>query len=279
MKTILIPIGFSDTSANALQYVADFSKDVEVDRIILLRSVYVSVYAQVLPSLDFVQLSADDIGEERSQTEERLKDISRKLVTKCDPCLKIETITSGEPLLSSIREVIENEKPNMLIIGSENDEGLDGSYVSGQVITIAKTSPIPVMIIPANVRYKKIEKAVVPCDFAAISRLDMLKKIPGAKKWLHPQLMVLNISNQQKQHNPNEERANALKELLEDYEYKVYHAETRNTIEGILNFAKKHDAQLIIALPGKYSFFYSFTHKNITEALALNAYHPVLILK
>jgi nucleotide-binding universal stress UspA family protein len=278
MKTILIPIGFSDTSANALQYVADFSKDIEIDRIILLRSVYVSVYAQVLPSLDFVQLSADDIGEERSQTEERLKDISRRLVTKCDPCLKIETITSGEPLLNSIMQVIEDEKPSMLIVGSENDEGAE-SYLSSQVIAIAKSSPVPVMIIPANVRYKKIEKAVVPCDFAAISRLDMLKKIPGAKKWLHPRLMVLNISNQQKHHDPSEERANVLKELLEDYEYKVYHAENRDTIEGILDFAKKQDAQLIIALPGKYSFFYSFTHKNITDALALNADHPVLILK
>jgi nucleotide-binding universal stress UspA family protein len=278
MKTILIPIGFSDTSANALQYVADFSKDVEIDRIILLRSVYVSVYAQILPSTDFVQLSAEDIGEERSQTEELLKDISRKLVTKCDPCLKIETITSPEPLLRSIQEVIEDEKPNMLIIGSENDAGNE-SYVSGLVVAIAKTSSIPVMIIPANVRYKKIERALVPCDFAAISRLDMLKKIPGSKKWLHPQLMVLNISNQQKHHNPNEERANALKELLEEYEYKVYHAETRNTIEGILDFAKKYDAQLIISLPGKYSFFYSFTHRNITDALALNEHHPVLILK
>ncbi len=257
---------------------ADFSKDVEIDRIILLRSVYVSVYAQLLPSTDFVQLSAEDIGEERSETEERLKDISRKLGTNCDPCLKIETITSPEPLLRSIQQVIEDEKPNMLIIGSETDTGNE-SYVSSLVVAIAKTSSVPVMIIPANVRYKKIENALVPCDFAAISRLGMLKKIPGAKKWLHPHLMVLNISSQQKHHNPNEERANALKELLEEYEYKIYHAENRNTIEGILDFAKKHDAQLIIALPGKYSFFYSFTHKSITDALALNAYHPVLILK
>jgi hypothetical protein len=36
---------------------------------------------------------------------------------------------------------------------------------------------------------------------------------------------------------------------------------------------------MIIALPGKYSFFYNLTHKSITQAIALNAARPVLILK
>src|SRR6202790_3436185 len=72
MKTLLIPIDFSAATENVLKYAADFSCDTHIERIILLKSFYVSLYAQLLPSADFVQLSAEDIDGERQKVEEDL---------------------------------------------------------------------------------------------------------------------------------------------------------------------------------------------------------------
>jgi hypothetical protein len=119
----------------------------------------------------------------------------------------------------------------------------------------------------------------VPCDFAAISRLSALKGFRDPKKWLHPELMVLNVNPKQNHRADDVHLAAGLVELLEGYEYKVYFSEDQDTVHGILDFAEKKDAQLIIALPGKYSFFYNLTHRSITKALALNSKLPVLILK
>jgi len=279
MKTILVPVDFSETSANALKYAADFSKDIDADRIILLKSVYLSMYAQLLPSADFVQLSTNDIDAARQKAQSQLREIGSQFVDKCNRSLKVETAISELPLLRSIHQVVEEQKPDLIIVGSGGSSFLDDSYIGGQVVAISKTSAIPVLIIPSKVKYKKIDKALVPCDFAAIARLDMLKNIPGSKKWIHPQLLVLNVATHQKHLAQNDGHTTALKELLQHYEYKVYCSEYDNTVKGILDFAQKHAVQLIIALPGKYSFFYSFTHKSITDALALNALHPVLILK
>lgn len=66
MKTLLIPIDFSDTSENVIQYAADFVKDAAVDQIILLKSYSLSMFAQLLPSADYVQMNATDIEEERA---------------------------------------------------------------------------------------------------------------------------------------------------------------------------------------------------------------------
>ncbi|WP_259067841.1 universal stress protein [Mucilaginibacter sp. X4EP1] len=279
MKTILVPVDFSETSANALQYAADFSKDIDVDRIILLKSVYLSMYAQLLPSADFVQLSSVDISSARREAKEQLKEIGHQFIRDCDDCVKVETAISELPLLRAIHQVIEEQKPNLLIAGSGGSSFMDDSYIGGQVVAIAKTSAIPVLIIPSKVKYQTVKKALVPCDFAAIDRLGVLDKIPGSKKWINPELLVLNIATSQKHQTENDGHTTALKDLLDNYKYKTYCEECDSTVKGILTFAQKYDVQLIIALPGKYSFFYSFTHTSITDALTQNTTHPVLILK
>jgi nucleotide-binding universal stress UspA family protein len=278
MKTLLIPVDFSGTSSNVLKYAAEFSRDTAVERIILLNNYYLSIYEQLLPSADFVQMSADTINEERQKIDERLKSISRKLAKKCGPSIKIETAVSDLPLLRAIHQLIAQQKPHMLMIGSDNNR--DESYIGEQVITIAKTSKVPVLIVPAHAKYKKIKLALVPCDFNAVSRLALLTEIRSSNQWLcPPELIVLNVDPKQAYLAHQEENLQALKEILESYQYQVYYSEDRDIAHGILDFANKHHAQLIIALPGNYSFFRNLTHRSITNALELNANQPVLILK
>ncbi|MDB5114715.1 MAG: hypothetical protein JWQ79_207, partial [Mucilaginibacter sp.] len=52
-----------------------------------------------------------------------------------------------------------------------------------------------------------------------------------------------------------------------------------DVINGILHFAADNDAQLVIALPHKYSFFQSLLHNSVSQKLAENAAVPVLLLK
>lgn len=279
MKTLLVPVDFSESTENVIKYVAGFSCDAHVERIILLRSYYVSMYAQLLPSADFVQLSADDINAERQKVEASLQRLSKELYRKCMPAIKIDTALSDLPLVRAIHNVIADEKPSMVLIGSDQLPYENDSYIGEQIIAIAKTSPVPVLIVPGHVHYQKIEHALVPCDFGAISRLSALQGFRDPKKWLHPQLMVLNIDSKQKHQEDDQRLAAGLVSLLEGYDFKVYHLEDKDIVHGIFSFAREHNPQMIVALPGKYSFFYNLTHRSITKALALNARRPVLILK
>jgi hypothetical protein len=279
MKTLLIPVDFSESTENVIKYAAGFSCDTHVDRIILLRSYYVSMYAQLLPSADFVQLSADDINAERQKVEANLKHLSHELYRKCMPTIKIETALSDQPLVRAIHNLIAQENPSIVLIGSDEVPYENDSYIGEQIIAIAKTSPVPVLIVPGHVQYQKIETALVPCDFGAISRLSALQNFRDPKKWLHPHLMVLNVDGKQKYKEDDKQLTDGLMRLLEGYDFKVYHSHDNDIVHGIFSFAREHNPQMIVALPGKYSFFYNLTHRNITKALALNAQRPVLILK
>ncbi|MDB5122564.1 MAG: universal stress protein [Mucilaginibacter sp.] len=279
MKTLLIPVDFSGISENVLKYIVGFATDTKVEHVILLKSFYVSVYAELLPSADFVQLSAGDIRDERQGAELALTALANKLSKKLSPLVKITTAISGLPILRAVYQVVDQESPNIVLLGSDKTVLENDSYMAEQIIAIAKTSAVPVMIVPECARYEKIELALVPCDFAVISQLEALYGIHDRKKWLHPRLMVLNTNPKLKNSESDSHIAAGLAELLAGYDYKVYHTEDKDTVKGILHFADKHNTQMIIALPGKYSFFYNLTHRNITNALALNATRPVLILK
>ncbi|WP_158799158.1 universal stress protein [Pedobacter sp. L105] len=276
MKTILIPVDFSETSKNAIEYAANLTLDIEVDRIILLKSFNTNFYAELLPSPDYIQKTTEELNEERRVVIEQLKSLGKELQDHSKSAIKVETAISEQSLLRSLRQIIKDEKPDLLIVGSDNL--LTQSYIGAQLIAIVRTTTIPTLIVPSTFKYEQIKKALIPCDFKVLSRLDSLKNMADPLKWIKPELNILNV-DPDLDHLAHEEDVDILKEFMEGYHYKIHYSEDPNIVHGILEFTKKNEVQLMIALPGKYSFFYNFTHSSITEAITLNSLLPVLILK
>lgn len=279
MKTILIPVDFSETSSNALKYTLGLVKDLQVGKVILLKTFYKSFYEQILPSSDFVQISGEDIQNERTAVEVQLENLRAELQKNCMPAVEIQVATSELPLLRSIVELINEAQPDLLLLGSDGASAAIESYIGQLILPIAKASAVPVLIIPNGVHYQKITSALVPCDFTKISRLAVVQSLNSPLAWLHPKLVILNINGSNIELTEEKENQDSLKLLLDGYEYQIHTVEDSNAVHGILKFAGQNESQMITALPGKYSFFYSLTHQSTTEALTLNAHHPVLILK
>jgi hypothetical protein len=55
--------------------------------------------------------------------------------------------------------------------------------------------------------------------------------------------------------------------------------EKKDVLKSVLHTAAELKVQVIVALPGKHSFFYNLTHQNIMHGIVMNAIRPVLILK
>jgi nucleotide-binding universal stress UspA family protein len=279
MKTLLIPVDFSATSSNVLNYTLGLTKDIDVGRIILLKTFYKSYYEQIIPSADFVQISPEEIENERHIIDKQLNELTQQLKQQCRPSIKVEISTSEHPLLRSINDLIAEEKPDLLLLGSDGPNAAVESYIGQLIIPITKASAVPVLIIPAYVPYKSVTNTLIPCDFGKVSRLAVIQSLNSPLQWLHPELVILNIDPKQKHLTHEQENLDSLKSLLAGYDYKIHYAKDQDTVSGILNFAEEHEIRMITALPGKYSFFSMFTHASTTEALTLNAKHPVLILK
>ncbi len=282
MKTLLIPVDFTAASDNAINFAADWTKKYLYNRIILLRSFYSSMYENMIMSADFSNVNQEYLNKKREEEKEILSQLCKDLDTKTGEGIRVQTAVSELPLVRSIIEVIKYEKPEMILLGSDALHSGNEAFVAGNIIPIARLSPVRVLVVPENYRYKPVEKALVPVDFKTVGSLNKINRLRSSPRWHDVELMALNVDASQRNLNPDDkfkEAENNLHDYLKNFKHEIYYETDKNVISGILNFKRINEAQLMIALPGVHSFLYSLTHKSVSEALYKKCPLPVMILK
>ena len=283
MKTLLIPVDFTDTSNNAISYAVEWSKTYGYESIILLKSMYGSLFESIVVSSDYMNVNQDYKAREHEEAKEKLNQLCEELIAKVAPGIKVFLAVSEDPLQRAILDMVRDENPQLVVVGSDNYNYSSNSFVAGNVIGIARISPVRVLIVPSHFQYKPVEQALVPVDFNTIDTLTKLHAYQSSSPlWKKKKILVLNVDPKEKYLNKDEDlinKENALHDYLKNFDHEVYYSNDKNIMNGIIEFSRTHDVQMIIALPGKYSFLYTLTHKSISEAVYKNAKKPVLILK
>jgi len=114
------------------------------------------------------------------------------------------------------------------------------------------------------------------CDFKKVKEIIPVNALKTILSKHAIELLVLNI-NSGAGIDPEEDHF--LHEMLKDYKPQYHYADHPDTIKAIVKFAKAENAQLIIALPKKYSFFESLLHQSVSHKLTIKSHIPVLLLK
>lgn len=282
MKTLLVPVDFTNASDNAVEFACQWVKKYLYERIILLRSFYSSMYENMIMSADFSNVNEEYLNKKRNDEKEMLDQLSKEVDAATGPGVQVQTAVSELPLVRSIIELIKEEYPAMILLGSDTLHAGNEAFVAGNIIPIARTSPVRVMIVPENYSYKPVEKALVPVDFKTLGSLNKINSLRSSPRWHDVTIMALNVDTKQRNLNHNEnlkEVENNLHDYLKNFKHEIYYESDKNVISGILNFKKINEVQLMIALPGVHSFLYSLTHKSVSEALYKKCRLPVMILK
>ncbi|MDB5031134.1 universal stress protein, partial [Mucilaginibacter sp.] len=212
----------------------------------------------------------------------KLEHLKHKLSKLVREGVKITTHLNRSHLLRAVVENVVAKIVDVVILGSKGNSSKDDSHIGSHVVNISKASPVPVIVVPPAYNFKTIERIVVACDFNKVKEtvpLEALKKLLDRKKF---ELLIVNIDNETKHLAGDAERRaeeTVLHGMLKQYHPKYYYINNQNVINGILQFAADNNAQLVIALPHKYSFFQSILHDSVSQRLAESAAVPVLLLK
>lgn len=282
MKTLIIPVDFTPASQNAVDFAVEWAKKYLYQRIILLRSFYSSMYENMIMSADFCNVNEEYLNKKRNDEKELLNQLCREVDQKTGEGIRVQTAISELPLVRSIIELIKDEKPEMILLGSDSSYEGNEAFVAGNVIQIARVSPVRVLIVPENYHYKAVEKALVPVDFKTVVSLNKINRLRSSPRWHDVEILALNVDADQRNVNPDaafKEAEKNLHDYLKNFKHEIYYEANKNVISGILDFKKLNEVQLMIALPGVHSFLYSLTHKSVSEALYKQCPLPVMILK
>ena len=282
MKTYIVPIDFSDTSIHAAEFAALLSNQTDVAHIVLLHSYHVSVYESVLPTPDMIIPSAEEIQAHTIEKTRELEHIRETMHKQVRPGVIIHVRVSRSTLVRAIIESISIERGDIIILGSNGTNSGNISHIGSNVINISKLSPVPVIVVPPACHCEQIKRVVMACDFNKVKDtvpIEPLKKILSRHEL---ELLVVNIDKQAKHKNEDPQQTaeeTALHGMLKEFHPHYYYNTEGDIINGILGFAKEHRAQLVIALPHKYSFFRSLLHNSVSHELTVKSVVPVLLLK
>lgn len=280
MRTLLVPVDFTETSENAIHYAAGLCRQFSYDRILLLKSFYDTLFDDVVMSAEFGGVGSDFRSKEHQEAETKLQQWAQALSLK-NKEIEVVAITSELPLMRAIAQVIGDEDPRAILVGSDNNAYDNDSYVGGHVIQIAKTSPINVIVVPAGQAFQTIEEVLIPVDTfskASLARIDEVGNRPllGKMKLNILKLGAARRKDGNYQPTGDDEELHA---MLGPVHHQLFSSHEKKTVDAIMNFLQQHPVQLIIALPGQYSFLYRLTHQLIAEAICRNTEKPVLIVK
>jgi len=275
MSTYLVPVDFSNTADHAAQYAARMSFAMTNSKIILLNAYYVSEYESILPTPDLIVTTDAHIADEITKRLEALEKLKEKMLG-INPKAEIEIYLTRETLLRSIIDRVNREKIELIIIGSNGKKAKDESDIGSNAIKISKSSPVPVLVVPPKADYQSIRKAILACDFKKVKEVIPMQALKNILSKHALELLVLNI-NAGDVIDLKEEHF--LHEMLKDFSPAYHYADHPDAIKGIVKFAKSEEAQLIIALPKKYSFFESLLHESVSQKLTIKSHVPVLLLK
>src|SRR5689334_4892173 len=105
MKTMLIPVDFTATSENSINFAAEWSERYGYERIILLKSYYDSVFETVVVSEGYANVNEESLNTERANAKEQLDEWCHSLAAKM-PGKKVMTALSEMPLLRAVAELL-----------------------------------------------------------------------------------------------------------------------------------------------------------------------------
>ena len=282
MKTILVPIDFTSTTENAVKVAAEWAKNYDYQNIILLKIAGESEfdYLHIAEGHSFV--NEESVNSLLERTELRFDQLS-KVVAEISPEVKVSRLLSDWALTRSINEVLKNQPSiEMIILGSDDSTSSNESFVSDNIISIARTSPVKTLIVPNSYQYSSIKNIVIPCDVNGVKKLERLFQHKSTIQKQDRHLLFLNINTKEKTDiNPDKKKEleGYIHQHLTEIPSSIHYSYDENVINGILACAASNNANLIIALPGRHSFLYYIANRSISEGLYQNTNLPVLILK
>lgn len=271
MKTIIVPTDFSDTAYNAARYALGLAGQIGASRIVLYHAYELIVPIPDLPTA-VPMVNMEDL---KAASIEGLEKMKALLAPVVPANVTLDFRADNHLLAANIDQVCVDERADLIVMGITGGSQLEEILVGSNTVDVVKNSNFPVIVVPTGASFRPIHKIVFACDLrkvAKTTRKDVLYKLLDV---FQPELHVLNIQKEGKEHIHPEENQE-LDNMLHNYNPQYHFVDHPNTVEGITAFAEKEAADLLLIIPKKHGLFDSIFKRSTTSRIAFHTHVPLL---
>ena len=273
MKKFLVPTDFSDTSKNAARYAVELAQDDPNTTIILY-----NLYDKIAPGSDGTPLTESD--------EDRKKVLHQALANLEIELHEISTVRiqyvaeEGSSLVESVERYVRYNGIDVVIMGITGATRLEQIFMGSNALNMARQGVCPVIIVPPNAVFKKIENVLLASDFKNVKNTTPVAQIKKILDIFKPNLHIVNVDSEHYVELTEEYRAERawMARMFEEYNPEFYFIRMYDFLDAISNFTTDHQIDLIITVPRKHSFLTGLYKTSHTKKLAYHSHVPVVAI-
>ena len=277
MKNILLPTDFSSNSWNAIDYTLSFYKNTRCNFYL-----YHACGSNTVLEKEMIYVPSADVLERSvvAEAKDRMVDLLKKIKQLAyNPKHNFITLVSYDFLVSGLRQVIQEKKIDLIVMGTKGASGLKKIILgsnTGDTITRVKC---PELVIPEEAVYHPIKEIAFPTDFNILYNAKILDDLLEIASAHNSAIRILHVNK--KQYKLNEEQL-ANKQLLEGYlkERELsFHRLTNNKLEDAIQcFVESRNIDLIAMVGKNLNFFQQIFFRPAVETISYHTEIPFLVL-
>lgn len=272
MKTILVPIDFSDASFNSANYAASLANIFNAE-LILVHAYLNPGSIDEMPRELFVA-PGEDLQEIKERLMEEDVEILRKKFT-----VKIKG-TVKEGIASQVIETTSAEVAADLIVMGVKGKGKSNSIFGSTTNITMRKSHIPVLVIPEETNFHSFNTITLASDFTLETQFNDYRLLKNIAERFDSTIQIVNVRKKNSPFTPEElsEKLN-ISHSLPGIKYNFYTIEDDDVEDGIEDFLDTYPSSLLVMVARKRNFFERLFGKSNTKEMSKETDIPLLVLQ
>lgn len=257
MKTIIVPVDFSDTSLNAARYAAQmFSGQSDVS--VILYTMF------------------EDEGETET-TGNYLESLKKELIAK--GTIQIDCVKEyGKDLVENLGRLAQQKTASLIVMGITGRSTFAQVFMGSNTLKMVDKNICPIMVIPPDASFREIKNAAFTSDFQNVEETTPVLFIKSVLDLFKPKLHVINVDSSHYVSLTEDFQSGREKMLsmFKEYDPEFYFIGMNDFHEAINQFVYDKNIDLIVTVPRYHSFLSTVFKSSHTKKLVYQSSVPIL---
>ena len=259
MKTVIVPIDFSDTSLHAAKYAAQ-----------LLTGHY---------GVTMLLYHSCDKESEMAEAENLLQEFKVKLREKF--IIVLDTLVQHEEdFIIGLERAVRHRNADLVIMGITGRSAIAQTLIGSNTLKFAETKTCPVLIIQEHSEYREIKNVMLASDFQDTYKTTPSGPIKDFLKNFRPQFHVVNVDSEHyiALTDSYEKEKQDLIKMFDGFNPSFYFLRLFDVDEALNLFAEEKNIDLIISIQKNQSFREKLFKRSHTKSLSYESNVPILVV-
>ncbi len=276
MKRILLPTDFSNNSWSAIKYALQLFKN-ETCTFYLLNTYTPAIYHVEYVLIEPAQFGIYDAVKENSLRQ--LDEFETRIKKEFNnPKHSVETIAAFNTLVSEIKEVVEKNKIDYVVMGTKGATGAKEILFGTNTVHVFKNVKCPVLAIPDGFDFEAPHEVLFPTDYKIDYKNKHIRPIIDILSFYNSRVNILHATYGYELSEKQETNRKKLETIFKKTTQLFHNVSGQTVAEAIDKFQLKAKVNLLVMINNKHSFFENLFFKNTISQIGFHLNIPFLVI-